>query len=147
VWILAERQLEGTKPPPFCKTPFMFRFYEQSRINWFFDDITLFKSLNVTPTNDADYMHCLVKERRAGKKSELPRLIVEVGNNIWTSLMEFLYLKGRGWICPVEDIRRCTLPWWSKRRLFFNRVNNCHAKRSRDILKDEEKFCCSFLVF
>jgi hypothetical protein len=103
-WILAERQLEGTKPPPFCKTPFMFRFYEQSRINWFFDDITLFKSLNVTPTNDADYMHCLVKERRAGKKSELPRLIVEVGNNIWTSLMEFLYLKGRGWICPVEDI-------------------------------------------
>jgi hypothetical protein len=91
VWILAERQLE---PPPFCKTPFMLRFYEQSRINWFFDDITLFKSLNVTPTNDADYMHCLVKERRAGKKSELPRLIVEVGSNIWTSLMEFLYLKG-----------------------------------------------------
>ena len=104
MWILAERQLEGTKPPPFCKTPFMFRFYKQSRINWFFDDITLFRSLNVTPTNDADYMHCLVKERRAGKKSELPRLIVEVGNNIWTSLMEFLYLKGRGWICPVEDI-------------------------------------------
>lgn len=32
VWILAERQLEGTKPPPFCKTPFMFCFYEQSRI-------------------------------------------------------------------------------------------------------------------
>lgn len=96
MWIPAERQLE---PLPFCKPPFMSRFYEQSRINWFFDDITLF-----TPTNDADYMHCLVKERRAGKKSELPRLIVEVGSNIWTSLMEFLYLKGRGWICRVEDI-------------------------------------------
>jgi hypothetical protein len=42
---------------------------------------------------------------------------------------------------------QCTLPWWSKRRHVFNRVNNCHAKRSRDILKDEEKFCSSFLVF